>query len=64
MYGEKNLKLWMDKINFNNFKHLSKYLIWKQYGFCPPKTNLKQREEILSEKLDPYSFYKNGLGGI
>ena len=47
--GEKQLKLWMEKIGFNSRKHLTKYFIWKKFGFCPPFTTLKQRERILNK---------------
>lgn len=50
--GTKAIDLWMSKIGFNSPKHLTKYLIWKKYGFCPPNTNLLQRKEILNGKLD------------
>ena len=52
------LEYWMKSIGFNSRKHLTKYLIWKKSGFCPPYTSLPQREQILNEELDPYSFYK------
>ncbi len=56
--GVDQLELWMKIIGFNSRKHLTKYLIWKQFGFCPPNTSLPEREFILSDKLDPNSFYK------
>jgi hypothetical protein len=55
--GRKNLKLWMKLIGFNNPKHVTKYLIWKKFGFCPTKTTMLERKRILSRNLDPYSFY-------
>lgn len=51
--GEKNLEKWMKFIGFNNPVYITKYLIWKQYGFCPPYTNLKERIEILEGFLEP-----------
>src|SRR3989344_7917214 len=51
--GEKQLEKWMSTIGFNSRKHLTKYLIWKKFGFCPPFTSLFQREQILNSKLDP-----------
>ncbi len=56
--GIKPLKVWMEKIGFNSPKHLTKYLIWKKYGFCPPNTNLTQRKDILDGKLDINKIYK------
>ncbi len=56
--GKINLEKWMNIIGFNNPKHMTKYWIWKKFGFCPPNTNLKERKKILSGKLNPYSSYK------
>lgn len=42
-----------------NPKHISKYLIWKKYGFYPPKLSDVQRKLILLGLLDPYDFYKD-----
>jgi len=41
-----------------NQKHITKYLIWRKFGFCPSKTTIEQRKQILKNKLDPYIFYK------
>jgi intein/homing endonuclease len=57
--GNLNIEEFMLKIGFNNLAQSSKYLVWKKFGFCPCKTNLEQRKLILSDKLDPCSFYKN-----
>ncbi|MBS3167863.1 hypothetical protein J4216_01940 [Candidatus Woesearchaeota archaeon] len=57
--GEYMLEKWMKTISFNSRKHLTKYLVWKKFGFCPTHTNLPQRELILKGDLDPYSFYKS-----
>ncbi len=56
--GLYNLNLWMKKIGFTSTKHLTKYEIWKKYGYCPPNTNIKQRTAILNGKLSIGSFYK------
>lgn len=57
----------MDKLkDINNFfnnlipsnqKHITKYNIWKQFGFCPPDTTLRQRMDILKKKISPYGLY-------
>ncbi|MAG20040.1 hypothetical protein CL618_01245 [archaeon] len=57
--GKYNLEKWMNLISINNLKHLTKYKIWKKYGFCPPHTNLSERQNILNKRLDPNIFYKN-----
>ena len=55
--GKKNLKRWTELIGSKNPKHLTKLAIWEEFGFCPPKTTLEQREKIICGQLDPYSFY-------
>lgn len=55
--GVENLNLWIDKIGFNSSKHLTKHILWKKYGFCPANTNIKQRLDILNDKIDISSFY-------
>ena len=62
--GEERLKKWMNSIGFNNNVQSTKYLIWKNNGFCPPDTTLDQMKEILKRKLDPISFYENGPDAI
>lgn len=48
---------WFEFIGSKNPKHLTKYLIWKKIGFCPPFTILEERRQILKDKLSPYSYY-------
>lgn len=55
--GKKQLELWMKLIGFNSRKHLTKYLIWKKYGFCPSNTSLPERESMLKGELNPISYY-------
>jgi len=57
--GINRLKIWKERIGFNNHAKTTKYLIWKKFGFCPTNINLKQRQLILKDKLNPYSFYKS-----
>jgi len=57
LYRNNDLKKWINEIGFKNLKHLTKVKIWEKYGFCPPKTTLKQRNNIIKGKLDPLSFY-------
>lgn len=47
--GESQLSKWMEEIGFSNPKHFTKYLVWKNKGYCPPGTTLKERLEILDE---------------
>lgn len=53
IHGKKNLERWMKLIGFHNPVQMTKYLIWKRFCFCPPKTDLKQRTEILENQLNP-----------
>ena len=57
LYGNKNLETWIKVIGFKNTKHLTKYLIWKKYGFYPPKISHEQRKRIIQGYLNPEIFY-------
>ena len=48
---------WMKEIGSKNPKHLTKYSIWKTFGFCPPYTSLELRKKILKKEISPYSCY-------
>ena len=54
--GILNLEKFIQVIGFKNRKHITKYLIWKKFGFCPIHTTLKDREDILLGKLNPYKL--------
>lgn len=41
-----------------NHTKISRYAVWKKFGFCPTNINYQQRMSILDGKLDPYIFYK------
>ncbi len=41
-----------------NQKHITKYLIWKKFGFYPPRATIEQRKQILKNELAPNIFYK------
>jgi len=56
--GLQNLNLWFKEIGFNSTKHLTKYEIWKKFGFCPPNTNIIERRKILKGEIDINSYYK------
>jgi intein/homing endonuclease len=57
LYGNKNLERWIKIIGFKNPKHFTKYLIWKKYGFYPPKISHEQRKKIIQGYLNPEIFY-------
>ena len=48
--GKENLKKWMDKIGFNNKRHLTRYNVWRIIGSCPPFTNIKKGKEIIKKE--------------
>lgn len=45
--GKPNLEKWMDLIGFNNPRHLTKYQIYKKFGYCPKRTTLNERKLML-----------------
>lgn len=45
--GVKNMEKWWNLIGSRNIKHITKYLIWKKFGYCPPYTTLYERQKIL-----------------
>ena len=61
--GKKMVNQWFSLIGSHNPKHLTKFKIWKKFGFCPPNTNLKIRTSILNGEIDPLSL-ENGRGRI
>ena len=58
--GDQSTVYWMYNIGFKNKIKINRYLIWKKFGFNPPKLDLKQQKEILSDKIDPNEFYSDG----
>lgn len=57
--GSNQVNLWMKTVGSSNPVHLTKYRVWKQFGFCPPRTTLDQRKAILLGRLDPEAFYQH-----
>ena len=55
--GKEAIDKWMELIGSNNHTKLSRYLIWKKWDFCPPKTTYQQRLDIIKGKLDPHLLY-------
>lgn len=47
--GKAMLERWMEKIGSRNIKHLTRYLVWKKEGVCPPKTTVIERMLILKD---------------
>ena len=57
MDSKKDILKWIQNIGFRNLKHATKAKIWEKFGFCPPNTTLKQRLDILENRLNPLQFY-------
>ena len=55
--GKKNLQKWFHLIGSRNPSYLSRYAIYKKFGFCPPYTNYDERRRILLGKIDPRDYY-------
>ncbi len=55
--GRANVIRWFKLIGSRNPNYLSKFLIWKNFGFCPPNLNYYQRKEILEGRVNPLKFY-------
>ena len=47
---------WFEYMGSNNSKHITKYQVWKKFGFCPPFTNLETRKKMLKNELSPYLY--------
>ena len=58
--GKKRLEKFLYIVSPKNENHISKYRIWKKFGFCPPKTTLEERRKILQGTLNPENFYAGG----
>ncbi|MDH5443716.1 MAG: hypothetical protein OEX16_05395 [Hadesarchaea archaeon] len=56
--GAAQLELWMKEIRSSNPVHITKYQVWKKFGFCPTKTTLEQRLAMLSDELNPEILVK------
>ncbi|MBS3176270.1 hypothetical protein J4457_03470 [Candidatus Woesearchaeota archaeon] len=49
--GQENFVRWMNLVKPANFVHVTKYLLWKRYYFCIPKTTLHERLAALEVLL-------------
>lgn len=58
LYGAGQTKKWMKLIGTKNSVKYTRYAIWGRYGFCPTHLTLKQRQNILNRRINPYMFYK------
>jgi hypothetical protein len=49
LYRKQDIHYYINEIGFKNPKHYTKWQVFKRYGFCPPKTVLKERKKMLSK---------------
>ena len=47
--GKNNLEKWISLIGFNNPRLMTKYMIWKKFGYCLPNTTINERINSLSK---------------
>jgi intein/homing endonuclease len=45
--GNKNIERWFKEISPKNQVHITKYLFWKKFGYCIPKSTLEFRRSKL-----------------
>ena len=57
--SNKNVEKWFEIIGSKNPKHITKFQVWKKFGFCPPHTDLRQRREMLNGNMNLALFYNN-----
>jgi intein/homing endonuclease len=50
IYRREDIRYFIEKIGFKNPKHHTKWLVFKKLGYCPPKTTLVERKNILRGK--------------
>jgi hypothetical protein len=50
IYRRGDINFFINNIGFKNPKHYTKWRIYKKFGFCPSKTTIKKRYEILKKK--------------
>jgi hypothetical protein len=60
--GEKNLIKWFNLVGSKNPSYISRYSIWRKFGFCPPNTDYLMRRKILLGQIDPKELCGYGQG--
>ena len=56
--GIKRTKKFTNWIKPRNSTKMSRFWIWKKFGFCPTNITYQQKKDILIGKIDPHIFYK------
>ena len=45
--GKPRVNSWLQKVGFKNPKHLTKFELWKKFGYCQPHINYLERMALL-----------------
>lgn len=70
IYKQAAIIKFFDVIRPNNPRHITRYKIWRKFGFLPPKTNINDRKKMLKKEINPYNYYagvperSNGLESL
>jgi len=54
--GKDNLEKWWDIIGSNNHRHITKYKIFKKFGYCPPRINITERFKMIKSGVSNNLF--------
>lgn len=57
--GKNNIERWFSLVGSHNPKHITKYKVFKKFGFSPPFTTTNDRMRMLGGLIDPRAFYDN-----
>lgn len=55
--GDILVQKWFSLVKPANPTKISRFLIWKKHGFCPPNTTYEQRKKILKGETNPHTYY-------
>ncbi|MBT3836198.1 hypothetical protein HOD05_05435 [Candidatus Woesearchaeota archaeon] len=45
--GKKNLSKWIEEVGYSSYNSITRYRVWKEYGYLPKGTNINDRLELL-----------------
>lgn len=57
VYRIKDINRFFKIIKPKNQRHITRYKVWKMFGFLLPYTNITQRKKILKKEINPYIYY-------
>jgi DNA-binding MarR family transcriptional regulator len=55
--GDRNYERWMNLIGFNNPKHLTKVVLYENFGMVPPNTGLVERVKLIRGAIELSTLY-------